>query len=299
MNASIRHRSIPEDAVLLTSPNVLQACLELDFLFHEIFTDIKVTLDVHEALSARCVVYLEYDFNLALVQSIKSEQKRLVLMHLGDETAIKDLAAYNLADVVLRNYYHAHIFRNPAWASKIHWMPNGYRNGLGQGARKPKPASERKQLARFIGWLANPKSVDNEREGFALAATRCEPMLHCVATQGFAGGFSPHLYKHLMEDSIFAPCPAGNAPETIRLFDVLECGCIPITRPLEFMKTSEAMGNGPFAFLDDWGQLVDLLSAYRAISERESEFHKTQTAVNRFWKAAKLMHAELAHRSVL
>ncbi|NDD13734.1 MAG: hypothetical protein EB072_14075 [Betaproteobacteria bacterium] len=296
--ARTRHRSMPEDAVIFTSPNVLQSCLELDFLFHEIFTDIKVTLDVHEALSARCVVYLEYDFNLALVQSIKSEQKRLVLMHLGDETAIKDLTAYNLADVVLRNYYHEHIFRNPAWASKIHWMPNGYRNGLGQGAREPKPASERKQLARFIGWLANPKSVDNEREGFALAATRCEPMLHCVATQGFAGGFSPHLYKHLMEESIFAPCPAGNAPETIRLFDVLECGCIPITRPLEFMKSSEAMGNGPFAFLNDWGQLVDLLSAYQTISERESEFHKTQKAVNRFWKATKLMHAELAHRSV-
>jgi len=114
---------MPEDAVIYTTPKVLQVCLELDFLFHDIFPGARVCLDFNEAVSARCLVYLEYDFEMHIAHAIKGAGKRLVLMHLGDETGIKDLSAYIVADAVLRNYYRPDIFSDERWAWKLRWMP--------------------------------------------------------------------------------------------------------------------------------------------------------------------------------
>jgi len=290
---------MPEDAVIYTTPKVLQVCLELDFLFHDIFPGARVCLDLNEALSARCLVYLEYDFEMHIAHAIKGAGKRLVLMHLGDETGIKDLSAYIVADAVLRNYYHPDIFSDERWAWKLRWMPNGYRNGLGyRGSRTPKPASGRKQWARFIGWLANPKAVGNERAQFEQAAAACAGLLHCVPTSGFAGGYSAALYKHLMEDAVYAPCPAGNAAETIRLFDALECGCIPISMPQQFLRTTTAMASAPIAIVQHWAAIEEFLKALKQRSEAAhlADYHQQQ--VLRFWAAAKRKAAALAEEVV-
>lgn len=61
-----------------------------------------------------------------------------------------------------------------------------------------------------------------------------------------------------MEESIFAPCPAGNSPETIRLYDALELGCIPISLHHDFLisdKTLAAVGGPPFPLLENWDEL--------------------------------------------
>ncbi len=278
------------DAVIFTTHKVLHACLELEFLFNDVFVGIRVSTDLNEAISARSIVYLEYDFDINVAKAIKNEGKRLVLMHLGDETAIKDLTAYVIADVVFRNYFHESIFDDPRWRQKIHWMPNGYRNGLRlTGIRKPKPVSERKQLARFIGWLSNPNSLGNERAEFEQAVHACGDMLQCIPTQGFAGGFSAHLYQHLMEDSIFAPCPAGNAAETIRLFDALECGCIPISRSHGFITDPKAFRNDRIILIESWLDLPLILNKLKAKSIKkdylDSEDNSSQ---NIYWRRYKL-----------
>jgi hypothetical protein len=35
-------------------------------------------------------------------------------------------------------------------------------------------------------------------------------------------------YVAILLDSLFVPCPPGNNPETFRLYEALECGCIPL-----------------------------------------------------------------------
>lgn len=291
---------MPEDAVIYTTPKVLQVCLELDFLFHDIFPGARVCLDLNEALSARCLVYLEYDFEMHIAHAIKGAGKRLVLMHLGDETGIKDLSAYIVADAVLRNYYRPDIFSDERWAWKLRWMPNGYRNGLGyRGSRTPKPASGRRQWARFIGWLANPKAVGNERAHFEQAAAACAGLLHCVPTSGFAGGYSAALYQHLMEDAVYAPCPAGNAAETIRLFDALECGCIPISTSQAFLRTPLAMASSPIEMVHTWSHLEAALRAYRSRPEAAEILHSQQKQTLRYWETLKGNARSLAAFAVL
>ena len=69
-----------------------------------------------------------------------------------------------------------------------------------------------------------------------------------------------------MEDSIFAPCPAGNSPETIRLYDALETGSIPISLKHEFLLSEEALaliGPIPFPMLNTWNELPTYLQSMR------------------------------------
>jgi len=258
MNASTG----PTGFVILTSPQVLQVCLELQFIFEDMLPGVPVTTRADDVLKYRGVVYLEYDFNLELAKQLKGAGKRLVLYHLGDETGIKDLSAYSVADAIFRNYYNKKTFQNPAWSKKLHWVPNGYRNGLRQTPEKKlRPASERTSLATFIGWIDNPNAVNNERAAFAEAAKECEGLLQCIPTTGFAAGYSAHLYGHLLEDSVFAPCPAGNAPETIRLFDSLEMGCIPISLKHDFLTEHRCIPMPPIRIISDWSLLRQTLEA--------------------------------------
>jgi len=281
-------KRISDDVVIFTTPKVLQVCLELDFLFHEIFTGVAVSLDIREAMSARCVIYLEYDFDYALAQAIKQAGKRLVLMHLGDETGAKDLAAYQPADGVLRNYFLPQVFSDHRWASKLHWMPNGYRSGLGyRSVKQPKAASRRTQWARFIGWLANPNAVGNERAEFERATQDASPLLQCIPTAGFAGGYSAHLYQQLMEDAVFAPCPAGNAAETIRLFDAMECGCIPISKRQGFLSAAAALAGAPIEIISHWSITGESLAAFKHREDAMSLVDERQKQVQRFWTATK------------
>jgi hypothetical protein len=221
-------------------------------------------------------------------------------MHLGDETAIKDISSYSLADFIFRHYYHPQIFQDPRWAHKINWLPNGYRNGLAKGQKSQlKQINERKHLARFIGWLANPKSVGNERIEFERIATRCSTHLNCIATQGFAGGFSPHLYQYLMEDSIFAPCPAGNAAETIRIFDVLECGCIPISLNHEFLANNSCMGGIGIPLIESWAMLPDFLETMnKNRKDNIEQYTAQQKLVFERWQNFKLFYRTLVLRMV-
>jgi hypothetical protein len=274
---------------IFTSHRVLQACLELDFLFECVFPGMTCVTRLSDCEDASCVVYLEYDLDLEICRQL-SQDKNLIIYHLGDETAIKDLSGYDFAKAIFRNYFHHAVFSDSKFKQRLYWTPNGFRNGLGNRSElKPKSAIERQVLASFIGWLSNPKAVANERATFQQASARCDGLLQCIPTQGFAGGFSPHLYKVLLEDAVFAPCPAGNAAETIRLFDAMECGCIPISLRHPFLEDRLCMGNPPIQFLDRWEDLPELLHYFHKVRlENPAQITTMQDAVIDYWDALKL-----------
>ncbi len=276
---------MPETAVLLTTPRILHTHLELDFLLNEVFHGIKVTLDHGDALTAEHVVYLEYDLDVNLIQHLKNMGKHIVILHLGDERATKDLDGYNYADTILRNYYFDHILSDERWKHKIFWIPNGYRSGVGtRPGTTPKKISQRRQLASFIGWLSNEQSVGNERAIFENEVRQISDLINCVTTEGFAAGFSPSLYRNLMENTIFSPSPAGNAHETIRLCDAMESGCIPISTRHPYLRSINGMPGAPVIFVDDWSELGNILKAAKhELSLNSDIYNGTQRAVNRYW----------------
>lgn len=289
-----------ENTAIYTTPKVLQACLELEFLFSSLLPGVKVTTDINEALLCRNLVYLEYDLDLNLSLAVKNAGKRLIIFHLGDETCAKDLSAYTHADHIFRNYYHKQVFEDIRFKNKLSWSPNGYRNGLAKlEFEQTRPTTERRQLSRFIGWLSNPKAINNERKDFEACIKACNDLIQCIPTQGFAGGFSAHLYKQLMVETIFAPCPAGNAAETIRLFDVLELGCIPITTRHHFLEVADCLPDPPFSFIQDWQSLPGHLQRLNRLAKHEPEqvLQLQERCIN-YWEATKSITREKIRRSL-
>ena len=250
---------------IISTPDSLNGALETWFISNVLFSGAPYSLGFHsENLNTTHVVYLELvEINIDLIRHLRDIGKKVVLYHMGDERADKNISAYAECDLIIRNYYSSNIINSNYLAGKIMWAPNGFRTGVGPRASGDlKKALSRQSLASFLGWINNADSFHNERANFVEPAKSCGDNLYVLPSSGFAGGYNVGLYSAIMEDSIFAPCPAGNSPETIRLYDALELGCIPISLSHEFLLSKDALaliGPVPFPMLNSWAELPEFL----------------------------------------
>ncbi|MBU3635353.1 hypothetical protein ICN35_07775 [Polynucleobacter sp. es-GGE-1] len=250
---------------VISSPDSLNAALETWFVQNELFGGSPYSFGVNPAqLGNEPVIYLELNqINVDLIRHIKSLGNRVVLYHMGGEKLDKDISAYAECDLVIRNYYFPSIINDSEFGKKVLWAPNGFRTGVGPRDKSVlKKSSQRQSLSAFLGWINNSASYNNERASFAGPAAACGENLYVMPSNGFAGGYNVGLYSAIMEDSIFAPCPSGNNPETIRLYDALELGCIPISLPHDFLVSKAALashGSVPFPLLESWSELPQFL----------------------------------------
>lgn len=245
------------------------------------------------------IIYLElFQINRAFIKNMHGAGNKVALIHMGDEFGTKDIAAYGDCDLILRNYYFPEMFSREDLKDRILWIPNGFKSGVGPRTRESlQPATSRQHLASFMGWIDNPDSFARERESFgrmvrsirkskggrlalfsrwldrkthfnkerrefSRSTFQCED-LYLLSSSGFASGNNVGLYSAIMENSVFAPCPAGNSPETIRLYDALESGCIPISMDHLFLRSEDALaaiGPVPFPIIQSWDQLPTLLA---------------------------------------
>lgn len=255
---------------IISSPDSLNGALETWFVQNELFGGAPYSLGVSSPhLGDATIIYLELNqINVDLIRHIKSLGNKIVLYHMGGERLDKDISAYAECDIVIRNYYFPSIINSSEIGKKILWAPNGFRTGVGpRGKNILKSASQRQCLAAFLGWINNAASYNNERANFAAPAIACGEDLYVMPSNGFAGGYNVGLYSAIMEDSVFAPCPSGNNPETIRLYDALELGCIPISLSHEFLLSQDALamiGPVPFPILGAWSELPQFLLEMKA-----------------------------------
>lgn len=279
---------------IISTPDSLNSALETWFIQNELFGGAPYSLGVNPAeLGDAPVVYLELNqINVALIRHIKSLGNKVILYHMGGERLDKDISAYPQCDLVIRNYYFSSIINLTDAGRKVLWAPNGFRTGVGPREKSAlKKASQRQCLAAFLGWINNAASYNNERGSFAGPATACGENLYVMPSNGFAGGYNVGLYSAIMEDSIFAPCPSGNNPETIRLYDALELGCIPISLPHEFLLSEDALaliGPVPFPILNSWSELPDFLEKMKLkAASSPSEILELQKRCIDWWTSYK------------
>jgi hypothetical protein len=94
-----------------------------------------------------------------------------------------------------------------------------------------------------------------------------------------------------MEDSIFAPCPAGNSPETIRLYDALELGCIPVSLQHSFFTSNDALaaiGPVPFPIIGSWDELPSFLDRMKSVAiSNPDEITTLQEKTINWWSSYK------------
>jgi hypothetical protein len=281
---------------IVTTPDTLNSALETWFIQNNLLGGIPYSQGFDpKKIHNSVVVYLELgEINVELIQTLKSAENKVALFHMGDELANKNIAPYALCDLVIRNYYFPHIISNVSQSPKIIWAPNGFRTGVGPRAiLKLKLADKRQALAAFLGWINNSASYNGERASFAKAASMCGENLFVMPSNGFAAGYNVGLYSAILEDSIFAPCPAGNSPETIRLYDALETGAIPISLKHDFLISKDALasiGPVPFPIIESWTQLPFYLEKMRiAIDSEPLKIIQLQAECIDWWSRYKKM----------
>ncbi len=313
---------------LIGDEQALNHAHEVRFIQDVLLKGCAYQLKSHEPqLFKETVVYLElFNPDYQWIRKLRSQGKKVVLIHMGDEFAKKDISAYGECDLVLRSYFFPEMFDHPHFQHKMVWIPNGYKSGV--GPRPPQellPVEHRTQFAAFLGWIHNPDSFNRERDSFARVVREVHKNpgerymrfqrwfnrkrfssqerrsfssialnskdLYLLSSSGFASGKNVGLYSTFLENTVFAPCPAGNSPETIRLYDVLESGAIPISLDHEFLRSPLALGaigDVPFPILKHWEELPAFLSTMKeCLIENPMEIHALQQKCIRWWAAYK------------
>jgi hypothetical protein len=236
-----------------------------------------------------------FDRSVPLIQKIiDAGCKNVGVFHMGDEHARCDRSYYKDVDYILRNYYFPETLQLPANCRCLAalWVPNGYRIGVGPRSRRTiLPTSERKQMLFFAGFIGDGDGIP-ERVEMLEYLKQCDVPATVIRTPGFARGLGPANYAAQMETARFALVPRGQAPETIRLFDALELGCIPITIAHPFLAADDAMAGSPVVQLKSWQDLPRWLAGTMSSPSYEADVAELQERCLTWWSAFKQSQQE-------
>lgn len=181
--------------------------------------------------------------------------RNIGVFHLGDERGDDDCGFYELADYVLRHYYR------PSHAAVC--LANGWANGVGPcDPAHHLSFAERRHGLFFAGYADSAVAARGEMLD-ALKTNRIPAAV--MLTPGFGQGLGAAAYAGHMGDARFALCPAGKAPETVRLFDALEQGAIPIVVGGDWLGAADGLGGlgpPPLVVLENWRDLAAFMAPH-------------------------------------
>jgi hypothetical protein len=210
------------------------------------------------------LIVIEGDETSGYLRDVRSRGlNNIGIFHMGDEYGTQDRKFYTLADYVIRHYWFEHALVQPSKQSLgAIWVPNGYRTGVGPVSPEAMlPIALRTIMGFFAGVLMGRK-MSAERAAMAAVVRDAKLPFIVVGTPGFGQGLGPVSYASCLASSRFALVPGGESPETVRLYDAMETGAIPIMLKSPCVGASSALGSPPFVLLDSWRELPDFYSRY-------------------------------------
>ena len=222
---------------------------------------------------------------------IQSGAKNVGVFHMGDEVFGLNRSFYAKVDYVIRNYFHpdALVLPSPSRSLGVLWVPNGYRHGIGaRSSQTLTPFTDRYHVMFFSG-QSNP-GLQGQRDRALMIDVIRQNQLPGVAilTDRFAAGLGPASYAAIIKNSRFALVPRGHAEETIRLFDAMELGAIPVSLRHNFLIDPRAMGGAPVVMLDDWEQLPQWLSEMALKPGAQDAWRAHQGRLIDWWSSFKV-----------
>ena len=195
--------------------------------------------------------------------------KTFSILHMSDEFCEDPIHFYSFPQIkaVLRFY------PRPELNKKVLTIPLGYH---WQNTREVSPINKREYTWSFCGTNWKNRS------------TELEPLLdinrHYVEFYpdwNFPGQKSEKEFITLLLNTCFIPCPRGNNIETFRIYEALECGCIPVFTELPSILVDSGI---PFLVRKSW---VEIASIIREMVSDSESLLKYQTTLMRAWKMYK------------
>ena len=165
---------------------------------------------------------------------------KMFLIHLGDESGAYDLSLiYNKFNYVWRAFCLNRYFNN----KKISCLPIGYKSGI----LFKKEIVERQYKWAFIG---TPHK--SSRHDLLFQLSEIEPSFFYKTKKFNEKIIDVSEMSGILTSTEFIPCPNGFVhPETYRLYEALECGCIPIVENA-YKYYDRLFPNNPFIKVDRW-----------------------------------------------
>ena len=163
----------------------------------------------------------------ALFQKWNCQEVNFYVFHLSDEFDEDSLEFYELPHCrgIVRIYQRKDI---PASAKhKTVTIPLGYHWTLAGGCENPIDKTPRLPFRNVIWSFYGTSWQDRDLKLKPLQAISPHS-LRLVDTWESPDKITRNQYIAILLDTFFVPCPAGNNIETFRLYEALECGCIPL-----------------------------------------------------------------------
>jgi hypothetical protein len=153
----------------------------------------------------------------------ESNSIEYVVLHLSDEHNSDDISFYDAKCCVkvIRNYIR------PNLSEKVLVIPLGYhytlRNGIDTPLSHTPQLPFRSNVWCFFGTNWNNRAA-------ILEPLKSVGKYSCKLFNEWNDpeNLTREEYCATLLDSVFVPCIGGNNPETFRLYEALECGCIPL-----------------------------------------------------------------------
>ena len=196
---------------------------------------------------------------------------KMFLIHLGDETGSYDLTSiYNKFSFVWRTFCLNKFFNN----KKISCIPIGYKSGV----CLIKQEDARKNKWAFIG---TPHR--SSRHDILFQYSDIKPSF-CHKTQKFNKNIIDTIQmSKILSATEFIPCPNGFFhPETYRLYEALECECIPIVENA-FRYYDRLFPNNPFIKVNKWIEAKSIIGEWN----KEQINHKREECKS-WWQKYKI-----------
>ena len=165
---------------------------------------------------------------------------KMFLIHLGDESGAYDSSLiYNKFNYVWRAFCSNKYFNN----KKVNCLPIGYKSGT----LFKKEVLERKYKWAFLG---TPHK--SSRHDLLFQLSDIKPSFSHKTKKFNEKIIDVGEMSEILTSTEFIPCPNGFVhPETYRLYEALECGCIPIVENA-YKYYDRLFPNNPFIKIDRW-----------------------------------------------
>ena len=164
---------------------------------------------------------------------------KVFLIHLGDESGAYDLTfIYKNCNYVWRTFCLNKYFKS----KNISCLPVGYKSGTNK-----KHVGNKKYKWAFVG---TPHK--SSRQDLLFQLSDIKPS-YCYKTKKFdVKPLGADEMSKIISSTDFMPCPNGIVhPETYRLYEALECHCIPIVENA-YRYYDRLFPNNPFLKVDKW-----------------------------------------------